>query len=82
MEENSNLSLTPIISEEDFLAIAQKDCQDFMAVLNVITDDRINVNKFYYFTLLQEAEKLESVLDDHGARSNLRWLYLAGSIRK
>jgi phosphotransferase system HPr-like phosphotransfer protein len=35
------------------------------------------VNKRYFFALLYESERLESFLDDHGARHNLHWLYFS-----
>jgi len=70
-------SLTPIISEEDFLPLVQKECQTFLAVLRFLRNEKITVNKFYYFTLMQEAERLEAFLDDHAARANLRWLFFS-----
>ncbi len=54
-----------------------KECQSFLSILSVISEPEIKVNRFYYFTLLQEADRLESFLDDYGSRSNLRWLYFA-----
>ncbi|MBI5815788.1 MAG: hypothetical protein HZB29_09285 [Nitrospinae bacterium] len=70
-------SLTPLISEEEFLPLAEIHCRKLLFVLSVINDENMIVNKHYYFTLMQEAEKLEGFLDDHGARSNMRWLYFA-----
>ncbi|MBI4667240.1 MAG: HPr family phosphocarrier protein [Nitrospinae bacterium] len=70
-------SLTPIINEEEFLPLVQEKCQNFMAILSVHQDETMSVNKLYYFTLLQEAERLEGFLDDHGARSNKRWFGFA-----
>ncbi|VAX24726.1 hypothetical protein MNBD_NITROSPINAE04-1813 [hydrothermal vent metagenome] len=70
-------SLTPIISEEAFLVLVQAKSQNLLALLSVLKDENMVVNKPYYFTLLQEADRLEGFLDDHGARSNLRWLYFA-----
>ncbi len=77
MKANSSRSLTPIINEEEFLSLAQKERQRLLALLSVLNDKKISVNKYYYFTLMQEAEKFEGFLDDHGARTNLRWLFFA-----
>lgn len=68
-------SLTPIIGEDEFLPLVEGSCQDMLSVLKVLEEEDMIVNKLYYFTLLQEAEKLEGFLDDHGARYNARWLY-------
>ncbi|VAX22901.1 hypothetical protein MNBD_NITROSPINAE01-776 [hydrothermal vent metagenome] len=73
----STRSLTPIISEEAFSPLVQIKSQSLFSMLSVFKDSNMTVNKPYYFTLLQEAEKLEGFLDDHGARTNLRWLYFA-----
>ncbi len=73
----STRSLTPIISEEAFSALVQVRSQSLFSMLSVFKDSDMTVNKPYYFTLLQEAEKLEGFLDDHGARTNFRWLYFA-----
>jgi len=70
-------SLTPIISEVEFLPLAEAECRALLAVLSVLGDEKVVVNKLFYFTLMQEAEKLEGFLDDYGARSNMRWVYFA-----
>lgn len=75
--DGTNRSLTPIISEEEFLPHVQEKCQPLMAALSVLGRENMTVNKLYYFTLVHEAEKLEVFLDDHGARSNMRWLFLS-----
>ena len=75
--DGTNRSLTPIISEEEFLPYVQEKLQPLMAALSVLGRENITVNKLYYFTLVHEAEKLEVFLDDHGARSNMRWLFLS-----
>lgn len=77
MKTDSSRSLTPLITEEDFLPLVQKKCQTFLAVLRFLHIEKITVSKFYYFTLIQEAERLEAFLDDHAARANLRWLFFA-----
>lgn len=77
MNSSSTQSLTPILSEEDFLPLVKEECRDLFSILSALNDDSITLNKLYYFTLLKEAEKLESFLDDHGARTNLKWLYFA-----
>lgn len=70
-------SLTPIISEEDFIPMVEKKSKPLFSLLNVLADDDITVNKMYYFTLTQESDKLESFLDDHGGRVNLTWHYFS-----
>tara|TARA_B100000959_G_scaffold21478_1_gene20614 strand:+ start:10913 stop:12229 length:1317 start_codon:yes stop_codon:yes gene_type:complete len=74
---SSSSSLTPIISEEEFLSLLEKECQEFFKILHFLDDPTLTYSKLYYFTLLQESEKLESFTDDYGARSNLKWLYFA-----
>ncbi len=68
-------SLTPIISENEFLPLVKEKSRDIISVLSVLKRNDSPVNRLFYFTLLQEAEKLEEFLDDHGARGNLSWLY-------
>ncbi len=70
-------SLTPIISEEAFLPLVQKRCQGLLALISVLADHEMVLNKRYFFTLLYESEQLENFLDDHGARHNLHWLYFS-----
>lgn len=74
---DTSRSLTPIISEEDFLPRLQDKCQALMAALSVLGHENMTANKLYYFTLVHEAEKLEVFLDDYGARSNMRLLFFA-----
>lgn len=74
---DSSRSLTPIISEKDFLGLVEERATGLLGVLSVLEDDDFLVNKLYYFTVMQEADRLESFLDDHGARTNLSWLYFA-----
>lgn len=74
---DTSRSLTPIISEEEFLHSLQDKRQALMAALSVLARENMTVNKLYYFTLVHEAEKLEVFLDDYGARSNMRLLFFA-----
>jgi phosphotransferase system HPr-like phosphotransfer protein len=76
-QDSPSQSLTRIISEEDFVPIAREASVDFLSLLGVLGKTGEGVNKLFFFTLLKEAEKLENTLDDHGARSNLRFLYFA-----
>ncbi|MBI4828737.1 MAG: HPr family phosphocarrier protein [Nitrospinae bacterium] len=78
MTSNGSSSLTPIINEDDFLPLVHRECQEFFSVLSALRGGQgVLLGRAYYFTLLQAAEKLESFLDDHGARTNLRLLFFA-----
>lgn len=72
---DSAKSLTPILSEEEFLPLVKRRSQGLVSALALLTGERVADNKMRYFTLLLEAERLEGFLDDHGARTNARWRY-------
>jgi len=74
---SASRSLTPIISEKDFLKLVEVKCRGLLSTLSVLEKEDMIVNKLYYFTLLHEADKLEAFMDDHGARNNMEWLYFA-----
>lgn len=76
MTETSR-TLTPIISEKDFLEMVENRGKVFLELLSVLQKEDATVNKLYYFTLMQEADKFESFLDDYGARTNKTWFYFA-----
>lgn len=70
-------SLTPIISEEEFIPLVWENSLRFLSTLSEVKNSRIEMNKTYFSALAHEADLLEEFLDDHGARSNLRWLPFA-----
>ena len=77
-------SLTPIISEDQFLPIIKEKSRDLDIALSILADESVAFNKMHYYTLLMETEKLEGMLDDYGARTNAKWLYfteLIASVR-
>ncbi len=77
MDTSHNRSLSPILSEEEFLPLIQKRCSGMFSVISALGDENLSLNKLFYFTLHQETEKLEDFLDDHGARFNQKWIYFS-----
>lgn len=73
----SSQSLSQIMSEEDFVPILREASVDFLSLLGHLGRGGDEVNKLFIFTLLKESEKLENLLDDHGARLNLKFLYFS-----
>ncbi len=69
-------SLIQIITEEEFLPLAQEPCSQFLDIF-FLFELRIKKNKDisrkFYSNLIQEAEFLESFMDEHGARENKNW---------
>lgn len=69
-------SLIQIISEEEFLILLQDRCGSFFRTFNAlgeISEAASGVTRKFYSSLNQEAEWLESFLDEHGARENKTW---------
>jgi len=66
-------SLTELIEESDFLPLAQGYAQDFFRIYNSIHEGDWPRSRKFYAHLIQEAEELESFLDDHRARENRTW---------
>ena len=69
-------SLIQIISEEEFLILLQGRCGSFFRTFNAlgeISESSTGVTRKFYSSLNQEAEWLESFLDEHGARENKTW---------
>ena len=69
-------SLIQIITEEEFLPLAQEPCSQFLDIF-FLFELRIKKNKDisrkFYSNLIQESEFLESFMDEHGARENKNW---------
>ncbi len=71
-------SLIQIISEEEFLPIIEKPSAGFFKLFNLfvsILEKEREITRNFYSNIMQEAEFLESFLDEHGARENKRWLF-------
>ncbi len=66
-------SLTELITESDFLPLAQEYAHDFFRIYNSIHKDEWPRSRKFYAHLIEEAEELESFLDDHCARENRTW---------
>ncbi len=70
------ISLIQIISEEEFLILLQDSCGSFFKTFNAFQDlpqGDGGATRKCYSSLIQEAELLESFLDEHGARENKTW---------
>ncbi|MDH5639391.1 MAG: hypothetical protein OEZ04_12970, partial [Nitrospinota bacterium] len=65
------------MSEEEFVPILREASVDFLSLLAHLGRAGEGVNKLFIFTLLKESDKLENLLDDYGARSNLKYLYFS-----
>ena len=71
-------SLVKIISEEEFLLLAQKPSAFFFKIYNSFATKlglEKDVSRKFYSNLIQEAEFLESFLDEYGARENKEWSF-------
>src|SRR3972149_3157380 len=66
-------SFTEIISEEEFLALAQDHSCNFLKIYNFLQNERRSHTRKFYSHLIGESEELESFLDDHCARDNRNW---------
>lgn len=70
-------SLHKIIGEDEFLGPLKTNVIPFLRLAAGISAGRGNLSGRFYFTLMNEAEKLETFLDDYGARENRTWNHLA-----
>ena len=71
-------SLTQIISEKDFLVLAEVPCEQFFNVLFLFkrrNQEKKNISRKFYSTLIQESESLENFMDQYGARENKKWSF-------
>jgi phosphotransferase system HPr-like phosphotransfer protein len=71
-------SLVKIISEEEFLQLAQEPSTFFFKIYNSFASrlkEGKDVSRKFYSNLIQEAEFLESFLDEYGARENKEWAF-------
>lgn len=71
-------SLVKIISEEDFLILVQEPSAFFFKIYNSFASKMMEnkeVSRKFYSNLIQEAEFLESFLDEFGARENKEWSF-------
>ena len=73
-------SLIQFIAEEEFLPFVQETSLSFFRTINSFKSfvkEETDVSKKLYSHLVQEAEFLESFLDEHGARENKTWIYFS-----
>ncbi|OGW17870.1 MAG: hypothetical protein A3K09_05990, partial [Nitrospinae bacterium RIFCSPLOWO2_12_FULL_47_7] len=73
-------SLIQIISEKEFLLLVQEICLNFFKTHNAFCKQlrkTADINRKFYSCMIQEAEFLESFLDEHGARENKTWYFFA-----
>jgi phosphotransferase system HPr-like phosphotransfer protein len=73
-------SLIQIISEDEFLPIVQEPSRLFFKISDIFCDKLENkkeITRKFYSSLIQETEYLESVLDEYGARENKLWSFFA-----
>lgn len=84
-------SLEEVIQERDFVALLERETEPFFRLVNaLLAMDGGRWGKRHYHQLAQEADELESFLDDHGAKDNrtfhtfrelvasIRWVAAAG----
>jgi len=72
-------SLTNVITEDEFLGLAQEHSQNFLKIYNFLHREHKPCSRRFYAHLIEESEELESFLDDHCARDNKTW-YLFGEL--
>ncbi|MDP6656996.1 MAG: HPr family phosphocarrier protein, partial [Nitrospinaceae bacterium] len=71
-------SLIQIISDEEFLPLAQDSCTQFFSIYSLLelrVQNKREISRKFYSNLTQEAEFLESFMDEHGARENKKWIF-------
>ncbi len=71
-------SLTQIISEEEFLPLVKEAGEQFFKTFNAfasLPDKKHDATRKCYSNLIQQAELLESFMDEHGARQNKTWAF-------
>jgi len=71
-------SLVQIINEEEFILLIQEPSEFFFKIYNSFATKMSggkDVSRKFYSNLIQEAEFLESFLDEYGARENKEWSF-------
>ena len=71
-------SLIQIISEEEFLSLLETHCNQLLNIYllyKTSIEDKQEISRKFYSNLIQEAEYLESFLDEYGARENKKWTF-------
>jgi phosphotransferase system HPr-like phosphotransfer protein len=68
-------SFTEVITEQDFLRLAQEHSQSFLSLYNFLDGPKKSFTRKFYAHLIEESEELESFLDDHCARDNKTWYF-------
>ena len=71
-------SLNQIISEKEFLPIMQTPCAQFLKIyflFKLRNEKKKDISRKFYSNLIQEAEYLESFMDEYGARENKKWTF-------
>jgi len=68
-------SLTKVITEGEFLKLAQKYSQNFLKIYNFLSREQRPYARRFYAYLIEESEELETFLDDHCARDNKTWYF-------
>ncbi len=68
-------AFTEIITEQDFLGVAQEHSQSFLRLYNFLDGPKKSLTRKFYAHLIEESEELESFLDDHCARDNKTWYF-------
>ena len=78
-------SLIQIISDEEFLPLAQDSCAQFFSIYSLFelrVQKKREISRKFYSNLTQEAEFLESFMDEHGARENKKRIALCPKVYK
>ena len=73
----AEISLEQLVEERQFAGLLQRHAEPFFRLANtLLCDQEQGWNKRHYFQLINEADGLESFLDDFGARFNQTYAYL------
>ena len=80
----SEVTYEKLVDEKDFIRLLQVHAEPFLRLSNFLSEAKDRWNKRHYYQLINEADSLESVLDDYGARFNRTYAFfteLVASIR-
>ncbi len=75
--EMTDRSLQAIISESEFIKPLKENVIPLLRFARIADMGKRGFSTRFYFNLLAEAEKLESFMDDYGARENKTWHHFA-----
>ena len=70
-------SLTRVVTEDEFLKLAQEYSQNFLKIYNFLRREHRPYTRRFYAHFIGESEELESFLNDPCARDNKTWYFFS-----